>query len=59
LTNYKYVLIDEFGDTLRRFASKLEAAPYLTAGTRLEALPRQPKDNPYGLAITILKESPF
>ena len=59
VSNYKYMLIDEFGAPLRRFASKVEATPYLTSGTRLEALPRQPKANPYQVALTILQEAPF
>ena len=59
MTQYRYILIDEFGGALRRFASKLEATPYLTAGTRLQALPRQPKADPYQLASTILPEALF
>ena len=59
MSNYKYILIDEFGAPLRRFASKVEANPYLTSGTRLEALPRTPKDNPYQVASTILQEALF
>jgi hypothetical protein len=59
MSQYKYILIDEFGAPLRRFASKMEATPYLTAGTRLQALPRQPKADPYQLASTILQEAPF
>lgn len=59
MSNYKYILIDEFGGTLRRFASKVEATPYLTAGTRLEALPKAPKANPYAVALLTLGEAPF
>jgi hypothetical protein len=59
MNQYKYILIDEFGAPLRRFASKVEATPYLTAGTRLQALPRAPKANPYQVASTILQEAPF
>ena len=59
MSQYRYLLIDEFGGTLRRFASKVEATPYLTSGTRLEALPRQPKANPYAMALLTLKEAPF
>lgn len=59
MSNYKYILIDEFGAPLRRFASKVEATPYLTGGARLEALPRSPKANPYQLASTILQEALF
>lgn len=59
MSNYKYMLIDEFGAPLRRFASKVEATPYLTSGARLEALPRQPKANPYAMALLTLKEALF
>ena len=59
MSNYRFILIDEFGGACRKFASKVEATPYLTAGMRLEALPRQPKVNLYQLASTILKEAPF
>jgi hypothetical protein len=59
MSQYKYILIDEFGAPLRRFASKVEATPYLTAGARLQALPRAPKANPYQVALTILQEAPF
>ena len=58
-SSYRFILIDEFGDSIRKFASKTEATPYLTAGMRLEPLPRQPKVNPYELAALTLKESPF
>jgi hypothetical protein len=59
MSQYRFVLIDEFGGTLRRFVSKLEATPYLTTGTRLEALPRAPKANPYQVALTLLPEALF
>ena len=59
MSQYRYVLIDEFGGACRKFASKLEATPYLTTGMRLQALPRAPKSNPYQVAITILPEAPF
>ncbi len=59
MSNYKYVLIDEFGGACRKFVSKLEAAPYLTDGARLEALPKQPKANPYALALLVVGEAPF
>jgi hypothetical protein len=59
MSQYKYILIDEFGAPLRRFASKMEAQPYLTAGTRLQALPRQPKADPYQVALILLQEAPF
>ena len=59
MSQYKYVLIDEFGGACRKFVSKLEATPYLTDGMTLRALPRAPKANPYQVALTILKEAPF
>jgi hypothetical protein len=58
-SQYRFMLIDEFGAPLRRFASKVEATPYLTTGMRLEALPKAPKANPYQVALTILQEAPF
>ena len=59
MSNYKYVLIDEFGGAIRKFASKVEATPYLTGETRLEPLPKAPKSNPYQQAMLILGEAPF
>ena len=59
MSQYRYLLIDEFGGACRQFVSKLEATPYLTTGMSLKALPRQPKANPYQLATTLLKEAPF
>jgi hypothetical protein len=59
MSTYKFVVIDEFGGACRKFASKLEAAPYMTEGMRLEALPKTPKANPYQVAIIILPEAPF
>ena len=57
MSQYKYILIDEFGGACRQFVSKLEATPYLTAGMVLKALPRQPKANPYEMATLLLKEA--
>jgi len=57
VSQYKYLLIDEFGGALRRFSSRLEATPYLTSGMVLKALPRQPKANPYEMATLLLKEA--
>ena len=59
MSNYRYVLIDEFGGACRKFASKLEATPYLTTGMRLVALPRAPKADPYQAALTILPGALF
>jgi hypothetical protein len=58
-SQYRFILIDEFGGACRQFVSKLEATPYLTTGMRLEALPRAPKANPYQVASTILQEALF
>jgi hypothetical protein len=52
---YKFLLIDEFGDSIRKFASKQEATPYLTDGAKLVKLPPQP--NPYEMATLILGEA--
>ena len=59
MSQYKYILMDEFGGACRKFVSKLEATPYLTDGMSLMALPREPKANPYAMAQLLLKESPF
>ena len=57
MSQYRYILIDEFGGACRQFVSKLEATPYLTNGMVLKALPRQPKANPYEMATLLLKEA--
>lgn len=59
MSQYKYILIDEFGGACRKFASKVEAAPYLTDGMRLVALPREPKINLYSVAQSTLLGAPF
>ena len=59
MSQYKYILIDEFGGACRKFVSKVEATPYLTAGMRLEALPKSPKANPYQVALLTLREALF
>ena len=59
MSQYRYILIDEFGGACRKFVSKLEATPYLTSGMVLKALPREPKANPYQVAILTLQEAPF
>ena len=59
MSQYKYILIDEFGGALRRFTSKLEATPYLTKGARLEALPKAPKQDPYQIALLTLRKALF
>ena len=57
MTNYRYAVLDEFGGVMRKFASRREAQPYLTAGTKLIPLPKQPKANPYEVACLLLKEA--
>ena len=52
---YKYVLIDEFGGAIRKFASKREAIPYLTDGAKLVKLPPQPSK--YHQAMLLLGEA--
>jgi hypothetical protein len=59
VSQYKYILIDEFGGACRKFVSKQEATPYLTDGTRLERLPNTPKANPYTIAIALSEEALF
>jgi hypothetical protein len=59
MSQYKYILIDEFGGACRKFVSKLEATPYLTDGMSLKALPKDPKASPYAMATLLLKEAPF
>jgi hypothetical protein len=59
MSQYRYILIDEFGGACRKFASKMEATPYLTDGMVLKALPRAPRTDPYQVALTILPEAPF
>lgn len=59
MSQYKYILIDEFGGACRKFVSKVEATPYLTDGMRLVALPREPKINLYFVAQSTLLGSPF
>ena len=59
MSQYRYLLIDEFGGACRQFVSKLEATPYLTTGMSLKALPRQPKANPYAMAQLLLKDALF
>ena len=58
-SQYKYILIDEFGGACRKFVSKVESTPYLTTGMSLKALPSEPKDNTYQVASTILQEALF
>jgi len=59
VSQYRYVLIDEFGGALRRFSSRLEATPYLTDGARLERLKLPPKVDPYTITVQLLQEAPF
>jgi hypothetical protein len=59
VSQYKYVLIDEFGGACRKFVSKVEATPYLTDGMILKALPKEPKSNPYQVALLTLGEALF
>jgi hypothetical protein len=57
LSTYKYILVDEDGLPLRKFASKIEAVPYLTQGYELIKLPKDPKADPYQLAVLTLPEA--
>ena len=56
-TVYKFILKDEDGVALRKFASKLEATPYLTTGMTLVALPKQ--TSIYEQAMATVGEAPF
>ena len=51
------MLLDEFGEALRKFASKREAMPYMTEGMKLIKLPKQPSN--YEIAMLTLGEAPF
>jgi len=55
VSNYNFILIDEFGGACRKFASKLEAQPYMTDGMSLVKLPPQPSR--YEMACLLLKEA--
>lgn len=57
VSQYKYVVVDEFGGVMRKFVSKTEAQPYLTEGTKLVKLPPTPVVNPFTFAFQILGES--
>jgi hypothetical protein len=57
VSQYKYILIDEFGGACRKFVSKTEATPYLTAGMKLVKLPPQPKVNHFTFALELLGEA--
>jgi hypothetical protein len=59
MSQYKYILVDEFGGACRKFVSKVEATPYLTDGMTLKALPKDPKANPYQVALLTLEEALF
>lgn len=57
MSNYKFILVDEDGHPLRKFASKIEAQPYLTQGYQLVKLPKQP--SAYQMALLLCGEAPF
>ena len=57
MSQYKYILIDEFGGVMRKFVSKAEAQPYLTEGTKLVYIRPQPRPNPFTFAFEILGEA--
>jgi hypothetical protein len=56
-TVYKFLLKDEDGVALRKFASKLEATPYLTSGMTLVPLPKQA--SVYEQCMLTVGEAPF
>ena len=55
MSNYRFLLVDEFGGALRKFATRQEAKPYMTGGVQLLSLPKQP--SLYELATLTLKEA--
>jgi hypothetical protein len=55
MSNYRFILVDEFGGALRKFATRHEAQPYMTGGVVLLPLPKQP--SPYEIAVLTLKEA--
>jgi hypothetical protein len=56
MSNYRFLLVDEFGGALRKFATRREAQPYMTGGgVQLLSLPKQP--SLYELATLTLKEA--
>lgn len=57
MSNYKFILVDEDGHALRKFASKIEATPYLSQGYKLIKLPKQP--SAYELALLYCGEALF
>ena len=52
---YKFILIDEFGGAMRKFVTRREALPYMTTGTKLVALPKEPSG--YEVACLILADA--
>lgn len=54
---YKFVLVDEDGRALRKFASIFEAQPYLSQGYHLVKLPKQP--SAYHMALLLCGEALF
>ena len=57
MSNYKFILLDEEGNPLRKFASKIEAQPYLNQGYQLMKLPKQPSQ--YEMAMLLCGEALF
>jgi hypothetical protein len=57
MSNYKYLLVDEDNSPLRKFASKIEAQPYLSQGYKLIKLPKQP--SAYHTALALCGEALF
>lgn len=57
MSQYKYLLVDEFGGACRKFVSKTEAAPYMTEGMKLVKLPPHPKVNQFTFALELLGEA--
>ena len=58
----RYLILDEFGQCLRKFASRIECEPFLRTGCTLNVLPKIKDPTPSQLfvgAYQLLGEAPF
>jgi hypothetical protein len=58
----RYLILDEFGDCIRKMVSRIECEPYLRGGCTLKVLPRvkQPThSNLFCGALELLGGAPF
>jgi hypothetical protein len=42
----RYLILDEFGDCIRKMASRIECEPYLRGGCTLKVMPRVKQPTP-------------